>query len=58
MDYLIKCTEEQKEILQVALYGYLNRYRERLEESQNSPYKEKIEERIKIAEKMIDEISS
>lgn len=58
MDYLIRCTEEQKEILQVALYGYLNRYRERLEESQNSAYKEKIEERIKIAEKMIDEISS
>jgi hypothetical protein len=58
MDYIIKCSQEQKEILQVALYGYLNRYRERLNEVQDSVYKEMIEERIKVTEKMLDEIGS
>jgi hypothetical protein len=58
MDYIIKCSQEQKEILQVALYGYLNRYRERLNEVQDSVYKEMIQERINVTEKMLDEIGS
>ncbi|MCM8709496.1 hypothetical protein M2651_00475 [Clostridium sp. SYSU_GA19001] len=56
MDYIIKCTREEKEILQIALYGYLNRYRERLKEVQDSVYREAIEDKIRITEKMLEEI--
>jgi hypothetical protein len=57
MDYLIRCTEDQKDILQAALYGYLNSYREQLEEFQDSEYKEKIEEKIKMTKKMLDALT-
>lgn len=56
MDYVIRCTREEKEILQIALYGYLNRYKERLKEVEDSVYREAIENRIRITEKMLEEI--
>lgn len=58
MDYIIKCTEEQKEILQVALYEYLNSYRERLNKIEDVISKEKVEEKLKITEKMLNEIEA
>lgn len=57
MDYVIKCTKEEKEILEIALYGYLNRYRERLKEVDDDIYKEVIENKIKLTEKIINEMS-
>lgn len=56
MDYVIKCSKEEKEILQIALYGYLNRYRERLKQVDDKIYKEVIEDKIKLTEKMLEEI--
>lgn len=58
MDYIIKCTEDQKEILQLALYEYLNKYRERLHEIEDVVYKEKVEEKLKMTEKMLNEIET
>lgn len=58
MDYIIKCSEEQKQILQIALYGYLNRYRLRLDNIEDNAYKLKIKEKISMTEKMLSEIGS
>lgn len=56
MEYVIKCTQEEKEIIQIALYGYLNRYRERLKELDGTFYETMIKDRIKVTEKMLDDI--
>lgn len=58
MEYVIACTKEEKEIMQIALYGYLNRYRERLKEIDDMEYKMAIEERIKTTERLLQEMGN
>ncbi|MCY6355353.1 hypothetical protein [Clostridium sp. ZS2-4] len=53
MEGIMACTEEEKDIMILALYGYLNYYKNRLNEVDDQLYIEAIQDKIRITENMI-----
>ncbi|MCY6372494.1 hypothetical protein [Clostridium ganghwense] len=58
MKGIMACTEEEKDIMILALYSYLNYYKNRLNEVDDQLYIESIQNKIKITENMIKELGA
>lgn len=56
MEGIIAYNREEKELLQMALYGYMNHYRQRIKEIDNIEQKEVVQGKIQMVEKLLSEI--
>lgn len=58
MEGIMACTEGEKDIMILALYSYLNYYKNRLNEVDDLLYIEVIQDKIKTTENMIKELGA
>lgn len=56
MEFIAAYTKEEKEVLEIALYSYLNYYRARLENVTENNQRLVIKDKIRIAEDMLDRL--
>ncbi|MCY6372655.1 hypothetical protein [Clostridium ganghwense] len=58
MKGIVPCNEEEKNIMILALYSYLNYYRNRLNKVDDQLYIETIQNKIKITKNMIKKLGA
>lgn len=55
---IIQCTNEESDVIKIALAGYLNHYKKRLLEIDDEELKDGIIDRVRLVENMLNNIGA